>query len=71
VHHQQVRKVILLYSALVTLSISGSVFSAGLPSVRDDHIGESPAKVHKDDLGSGASVVGGKAETWDCPAWKR
>jgi len=35
------------------------------------HTGENPAKAHKDDEGTGAPHIGGKAESYDCSAWRR
>lgn len=55
-------EVILLLCSVLVRHIWRFVFSAGLPSIRHGHSGASLAKEYKDDSGTGASVLRGKAE---------
>jgi len=41
----------------VLASLRGPVSSSGLPSTRHGHTGETPAKNHKGDKGTGASLL--------------
>jgi len=61
-------------SLLSTVEAASGVLGPVLGSLaqeRHGHTEESPAKSHKGDEGTGASLPLGKAESWDCSAQRR